>query len=252
MRALDGPVVVPAQGGAQDRREELEQAPVGVDLPVEADVGAVVGVLAQRPDAGAAEVAVGLAVDAVRAVRFDRLRAGVQVVGQAALEVLERVLALGLDADVDRLPPLGVGVAVGEDVEDRLGVGLDVPLVDERVLRVDELEQREVAQEPEAVAGRGEAEAVVDLAEAGRGTRRCRRSGSRRTRIRPVPAPCGSCVWRVSGGTTIESPALRMWVLPCIRTRIEPSITVCVSVWPGCTCGPRMNPFGRPTTSTSV
>ena len=61
---------------------------------------------AQRPDAGAAQVAVGLALERVRALGARRPRARVQVVREAALEVLVGVLAVVADVDVDRLPPV--------------------------------------------------------------------------------------------------------------------------------------------------
>ena len=46
----------------------LQQPAVGVHAPVEADVGAAVGVWRQRPDPGAAQVAVRLALEHVRAL----------------------------------------------------------------------------------------------------------------------------------------------------------------------------------------
>ena len=42
---------------------------------------------------------------------------------------------VGLDRDVDRRPPLGIGRGVGERFEHRLARRIDVPLVDEHVLR---------------------------------------------------------------------------------------------------------------------
>ena len=106
----------------------------------------------------------------VRALGADGPGARVQVVREPALEVLVRVLAVVADVDVDRLPPLRVGLAVGEHVEDGLGRRVDVPLVDELVLAVRQLEDR--AREPllglqaraGGVAGRAE---VVDEPRAG-------------------------------------------------------------------------------------
>jgi hypothetical protein len=63
----------------------------------------------------------------------------VRSVGQPALEVVlgdlpDARLALGLDVDVDRRPPLRVGGRVGEGIEDPLLWGVDVPLVEEFVV----------------------------------------------------------------------------------------------------------------------
>ena len=118
-----------------------------VGAPVEAHVGAAVRRVGERPAAVPAQVAVDLALDHVRRLERHDPRARVQVVGQPALEVLarflaERRLAVGVDVDVDRLPPLRVGAGVGDRGEHRLARRGDVPLVDEHVLARREREDR--------------------------------------------------------------------------------------------------------------
>jgi hypothetical protein len=95
--------------------------------------------LGQRPQAGAAQVALDLGADRVRRLEPRDPRPGAQVVREPALEVLarrraDRRGAAGLDVDVDRPPPDRVRARVGERVEDGIRRRGDVPLVDEQVL----------------------------------------------------------------------------------------------------------------------
>ena len=92
----------------------------------------------QRPRPAAGQVAVDLRGHRARRLERDDARARVQVVGQAPLEVLARLLAqlgrpVGIDVEVDRAPPFGVGPRVGDRGEDRLARRRDIPLVDEDV-----------------------------------------------------------------------------------------------------------------------
>jgi hypothetical protein len=87
----------------------------------------------------AAQVAADVGLDDVRRLEPHDRRLGVQVVGEAALEVLARGLAeqgrtVGVDVDVDRAPPRRVAARVGDRVEDGLRGRRHVPLVDEAVL----------------------------------------------------------------------------------------------------------------------
>src|SRR6185369_8580902 len=108
LRPRCGPVVVPAEDRAQDRRQVPEQRTVGMDDPVEADVDRAVPSRCQRPLAGSGEISDDLDLEVRRGVEGDDLRGGLERVRELALEVLLRRSALArwvvsLDLDVDRL-----------------------------------------------------------------------------------------------------------------------------------------------------
>jgi len=101
-------------------------------------VNLAVAVRPQRPLPRPGQVTDDLDLEVVGRIDDD-LGGRPQRVGQLALEVLLGRHALAgrlvpIDLDVDRLPPVGIGAAVGERVEDRILRRIYVPLVQERVL----------------------------------------------------------------------------------------------------------------------
>jgi len=138
--------VVPAQRRPQERAQRAQERTVGDDAPVEAHVGGAFA-LGQRPRAPPPQVAVDVALHDLGRFEANDLRARVQVIRQAALEVLARDLAdgglaVGFDVDVDGAPPLRVGACVGDGSEDLLARRGDVPFVDEAVLGGADPQQR--------------------------------------------------------------------------------------------------------------
>src|SRR5438477_4343333 len=104
-RALDRPGVVPAEHRPQHGGQDAEQRAVGDHPPVEVDVDSAVRG-GERPDPLARQVADDADLEFARAVEANDLRARLQVVGEAALELLARDAAhlrraVCLDRDVD-------------------------------------------------------------------------------------------------------------------------------------------------------
>src|SRR4051794_8246745 len=100
-RPFDRPAVVPAEQRAQYGSQVAEQRPVGDDAPVEVDVE-LAAPWSEGPDALAGEIADDLDLELARALQPHDLRAGLEVVGQLALELLlrdapDRGLAIGVD-----------------------------------------------------------------------------------------------------------------------------------------------------------
>ena len=159
------------------------------------------------------------------------------MVGQPALEVLARLLAelrlaVGVDVDVDRRPPLGVAAGVGDGVEHGLARRSHVPLVDEQVLtrreREGRLRQHALDARPTAwrrgrcrrsratsrrgVSGDGQPKRLTSISASRRRNASVSPPGRSWTRTRPGSSPGAGCAarrparsWRRPGRRTCSS-----------------------------------------------